>query len=217
MNSKYSDIKQELPFDFQPGQFDVVCGKGKKCFDHPGNKELRKTTQLSLEEYSQAKTKVEKSRIVTKIINIVKRQNPEGGFVKLDASSGRWHEVGDLLAREKVGQHLRDALHTKYRSSTKAKKRLRVSHQEDAAMNMTDVMLNNDKIQEIIHCINSKVTTDMADHQFTNTFTNANLEILNELNQANQFTNKFTNANLAILSKLTKVTRMNRSNSLVAV
>lgn len=31
MNAKYSarsDVKQELSADFQPGQYDVVCGKG---------------------------------------------------------------------------------------------------------------------------------------------------------------------------------------------
>jgi len=158
MNSKYTDVKQALPFNFHPGRFDVICGKGKKCFDHSGNQQLRKTTQFFLEEYSHSKTKIEKSRIVTKIIQIVQRQSPEGGFVKLDAPSRQWYKVSDHLAREKVGQQFRDSLHTKYRSSTKAKKRIRVSQQEDAAMNMTIVLLNNEKIQKIIDDINSKVT-----------------------------------------------------------
>lgn len=183
MTSKYSDVKQELPFNFQPGHLDVICGKGKKCFDHSGNQQLRKTTRLFLEEYSQAKTKIEKSRIVTKILQIVQRQSPEGGFVKFDLPSERWYEVSDHLAREKVGQQFRDSLHTKYRSSTKAKKRIRVSKQEDAAMDMTIVLLNNEKIQQIIDDINSKVTKNMGDKHFSQVFTSANLKILNELNR----------------------------------
>jgi hypothetical protein len=35
--------------------------------------------------------------------------------------NGRWFEVGDSVAREKIGQCMRDQLHSKYKSSTKAK------------------------------------------------------------------------------------------------
>ena len=45
---------------------------------------------------------------------------PNGGFVK--KFGDRWYEVGDAACREKIGQCIRDQLHTKYKSSTKAKK-----------------------------------------------------------------------------------------------
>ena len=35
---------------------------------------------------------------------------------------GFFYEIGDAAAREKIGQCIRDALHTKYKSSTRSKK-----------------------------------------------------------------------------------------------
>lgn len=43
----------------------------------------------------------------------------EGNFCRFQ--KGCWYEVGDSIAREKVGAMLRDFLHTQYRSSTKSK------------------------------------------------------------------------------------------------
>jgi len=80
---------------------------------------------MHLDKYSAATSKQEKSRIVSSIVDTIRRSSANGGFVKLDPLTGNWFEVGDHLAREKVGQTLRDALHTKYSSSTKAKKRRR--------------------------------------------------------------------------------------------
>jgi hypothetical protein len=42
-----------------------------------------------------------------------------GAFVRL--VNGRWNEVGEHVAREKVGYVFRELLHEKYRSSTKSK------------------------------------------------------------------------------------------------
>jgi len=50
----------------------------------------------------------------------------------MDPITGAWREVGDHLAREKVGQTLRDSLHNKYSSSTKAKKRRRQAEKAKA-------------------------------------------------------------------------------------
>ena len=80
---------------------------------------------MHLERYNAATTKQEKSRIVSDIVDTIRQASPDGGFVKLDPLTGSWREVGDHLAREKVGQTLRDSLHTKYSSSTKAKKERR--------------------------------------------------------------------------------------------
>lgn len=51
----------------------------------------------------------------------VRESSPEGGFVKFDSDVGRWYEVGDRVAREKVSQTFRDALNDKYKSSTTSK------------------------------------------------------------------------------------------------
>lgn len=122
-----------------PGEYDVICARGAKARNHSGNQHFRRLIHQHLEAYSTATVKVEKSAIVSKIIDSVRTKSPEGGFVK--KIGGRYFEVGDHVAREvrfvladksnsrvglpllvqKVGQSFRDLLHTKYKSSTKAK------------------------------------------------------------------------------------------------
>ena len=68
---------------------------------------------------------MEKSLIVTTIVDAVRDVSPNGGFVKKDPKTGVWYDVGDPLAREKIGQTIRDQLHSKYKSSTQAKKERR--------------------------------------------------------------------------------------------
>jgi hypothetical protein len=58
---------------------------------------------------------------VSSVVEWFRKASPNGGFVK--EMNGVWYEVGDHLAREKVGQALRDRLHGQYKSSTKAKRR----------------------------------------------------------------------------------------------
>jgi len=113
-----------MPSGFYPGDFDVICARGKAAKQHPGNQWFRSLVKENLEDYSAAESKLEKSFVVSKIIKTVrKRGTPNGGFVKkLQAG---WFEVGDRLSREKIGQAFRDALHTQYKSSTKAKAKRR--------------------------------------------------------------------------------------------
>jgi hypothetical protein len=88
---------------------------------------------MHLEKYSAAKTKQEKSRIVTAILETIQQScGEQGGFVKLDPLTGNWFEVSTHHAREKIGQTLRDSLHTKYSSSTKAKKHRRQAEKAKA-------------------------------------------------------------------------------------
>jgi len=61
-------------------------------------------------EYSAAKTKLDKSVILTKIVDAVKSQNVGTvRFVK-KSKDGRWVEINDDEAREKTGHSMRDAL-----------------------------------------------------------------------------------------------------------
>lgn len=109
-----------LPYNFLPGPFDVICAKGKDAKKHQGNLYFRSLVKKSVNEYSQASTRIQKSMIVSNIIDAIRQKSPNGGFVKEEA--GLWYDVGDHHAREKVGQTLRDSLHNQYRSSTKAKR-----------------------------------------------------------------------------------------------
>jgi hypothetical protein len=84
----------------RPGEFDVICDRGKLALNHSGNVRLKSTIETKLAEYAKATSKTQKTFIVTLIIDSVRDAN--GGFVKF--KNGEWFEVGDFLAREKVGQ-----------------------------------------------------------------------------------------------------------------
>jgi len=110
---------RKLPSTFFPGPMDVICARGAAVYCHPGNRRYRNIIEINLKQYSEARSKAEKSRIVSTIVASIRRASPEGGFVKEEG--GLWYEVGDHIAREKVGQSFRDSLHTMYKSSSKAK------------------------------------------------------------------------------------------------
>ena len=114
---------------FIPSDLDVICARGKQIYDHEGNRRFRALVKDHLPTYSKCVTKMQKTRLVSHIIDTVRKGSPEGGFVK--NVKGQWYEVGDRRAKEKTGQTMRDLLHTKYTSSTKAKARARRSLRED--------------------------------------------------------------------------------------
>jgi hypothetical protein len=108
---------------FSPGPYDVICSRGEKAKTHQGNLFFRSIIGQWTIKYVKAEGKLGKSLIVSEIIDTVRRKSPDGGFVKQDG--GKWYEVGDKTAREKVGQSLRDILQGQYRSSSSSKKRRR--------------------------------------------------------------------------------------------
>jgi len=85
-----------------------------------------------LDEYSKAKSKLDKSGVLATVVDQIRAASPGGGFVKQD-EKGRWYEVGDFLAREKTSQAFRDALHERYKSSNVAKKKRRQEEQAKAS------------------------------------------------------------------------------------
>mmetsp|Transcript_32682 Transcript_32682/g.49256 ORF Transcript_32682/g.49256 Transcript_32682/m.49256 type:complete len:150 (+) Transcript_32682:130-579(+) len=133
------DKKRELPVAFEPGNYDVICGRGGRSHDHIGNKRFRSLVHVHLKSYAVSATKEAKSNIISKIVDMVQSQSPNGGFVKFDKSTRSWLEVGDHLAKEKVGQTIRNALHFNYQSSNKAKKRRRLAEQVTAAINVKEI------------------------------------------------------------------------------
>lgn len=99
---------EELPTDFAPSSEDVICARGRQAFNHAGNTRFRNTVFLHMEEYEAAKSKPEKSVIVSKIVEIV-RDSSGGRFARFNKQANRWISLGDIGAREKVGQAIRDA------------------------------------------------------------------------------------------------------------
>ena len=131
-----TDERQMLPENFQPSERDVICGRGKKCYNHDGNISLRQQVIARMHEYSQTEMKLRKSGIISSVVEQVRRASPDGGFVKQD-KSGRWYKVGDLQAREKVSQVFRDELHG-YKSSKSTKIMLRQERRAKRASGTTN-------------------------------------------------------------------------------
>lgn len=73
-----------------------------------GNKRFRCLLDKHIARYSGVSTKLEKSLIVSEIIDEVRSNG--GSFVRFDRRHEKWFEVGDQLAREKAGQALRAKL-----------------------------------------------------------------------------------------------------------
>lgn len=84
-----------------------------------------------LDEYSRAKSKLDKSGVLSTVVAQIRAKSPNGGFVKQDEND-RWFEVGDFLAKEKTSQAFRDALHERYKSSNVSKKKRRQEEQTRA-------------------------------------------------------------------------------------
>jgi hypothetical protein len=107
--------------NFVPSKYTVICGRGKARSNYSGNVHLKLLVNNYLKPYSEAKSKIDKSTIVSAIIATVRHAcYPVAAFVKHE-QDGAWWEVDDAFAREKIGCLFRDRLHTQYRSSTKAK------------------------------------------------------------------------------------------------
>ena len=83
--------------DFIPGPHDCICGRGKYAFNHPGNKYFRNLIELARESYLKADTKIQRSCVVSGIIQKVRSKGV--GFVKQTKDKSGWIEVGDHLAR----------------------------------------------------------------------------------------------------------------------
>jgi hypothetical protein len=81
-----------------PGPYDVVCARGSEARNHVGNRRFRDLIKSHIDRYSQAATKIEKSSIVSAVIDAIRRDSPGGGFVK--EIDGKFFEVGDHAARE---------------------------------------------------------------------------------------------------------------------
>jgi len=139
INKGLDRLSPQLPIDFVPGEHDIIVESGNKNFHHAGNKRFRKKIADKMIQYSNTKSKYGKSFIVSSIIAVVRRESPNGGFVKKDSKTGRWFEIGDFLAREKTSQALRNVMGN-YRSSSIVKRRLNQARKQ--ALPATNLLLS---------------------------------------------------------------------------
>ena len=171
----------------KPGEMDVILGRGQLVRIHPGNQRFRKIVRNHYDAYSNATSKPNKGLVVSRIIDMV-RGMKGGDFVRLNPDTGSYDKVSERLAREKVGQTLRDVLHMKYSSSTKAKKRRKVAKREFIEEKVHTVVIDNVEVQDIMTNLMEHlklIDDDHSDCIVESMFLEANMKILHELKQSN--------------------------------
>lgn len=91
-----------------PGERDILLGRGRTSWSHSGNQQFRSFVGLYLKQYTEAKSRNEKTKTVELIYDELIKQG--GRFLKMDASTNTWYQVGKSIAREKIAHALRDAI-----------------------------------------------------------------------------------------------------------
>jgi hypothetical protein len=132
--------------------------------------------------------------IVSEIIDTIRRKSPNGGFVKQDG--GKWYEVGDWAAREKVGQRLRDILQGQYRSSSSSKKRRREESNAKMIEELDTLTESNSYVSERIRCLSDTIETEGSqgsDSCLMLMMTKANSDILDKLKEDHSVQEKVGN------------------------
>lgn len=87
------------------GDMDVICGRGKKSKDHKGNARFHAVIRRYKDSYRDASTKDEKTRISLSVLQELRPSR----FLK-QTVDGKWIDIGDSAAREKISQALREAI-----------------------------------------------------------------------------------------------------------
>lgn len=87
---------------------DVLCGRGGSINNHPGNEKYRHFVNRKKRIYLTARFKREKRLIAASIVQEIRNQEPPGRFLAKDGRSGEWYDIGDLKARDKTSQALRE-------------------------------------------------------------------------------------------------------------
>ncbi|CAB9500267.1 Nitrilase family, member 2 [Seminavis robusta] len=172
-----------LPADYVPGPNCVICARGNAVKKHPGNIRFLQIVDDHLKKYSAAGSKLEKSLLVSNIIDIINDSNPDGiGFVR--QIDGQWVAADDHTAREKAGQRLRDLLGGRYQSSSKSKKRRRRANEAILASRVDEIVARSngkalaDRIEELTPSALATKACYQADNEFQKIFNQANSELL---------------------------------------
>ncbi|CAB9515421.1 Nitrilase family, member 2 [Seminavis robusta] len=125
------------PFGTDIEPTDVLCGRGKTSFNHVGNRRFRDLIAASTDKYNSAKSRLEKSMVVHAIVEQVKKV--KGRFLKQDRYTGRWYELDERQAKEKVGHAIRDATSTMHPKNKKVKPK---HHSSGTSADLTSFLKN---------------------------------------------------------------------------
>jgi hypothetical protein len=97
---------RQLPEDYELSDADILCGRGRACLKHPGNKTFSEVVRANLQRYIDAPKRVDKSIVVASVADSLKESG--GRFIKRDKHSKLYCELSDDQAHEKIGHAIRD-------------------------------------------------------------------------------------------------------------
>jgi len=129
-----------------PGPYDVICARGKQAYNHEGNRYFRQIIHQTTEKYSKVESKLQRSMIVTDVVDAIRAKG--NGFLRRNGK-GEWVECTDVMCREKVGQHFRNALGSRYKSSTKSKRRIKEESIPRMVNNLHDIVFSSKAVKDI--------------------------------------------------------------------
>ena len=95
-----------LPDNFQPRDTDILCGRGRGVWEHPGNRRFKSLIEAHAEKYSTARNKMDKGVVIASIVDSIREEGIL--FVKKDAKTQSWLDIGEYQAREKTSHAMRD-------------------------------------------------------------------------------------------------------------
>jgi len=116
---------------------DVLSGKGSKSALHEGNVNFRNMICQHQEAYMDTTKRLERQHIAAKIVAKVRIMDPPGRFLMKIEETGHWEEVGDVIAREKVRQALRDGKRKQKAVTNKQRSSLATSETSSQASSST--------------------------------------------------------------------------------
>ena len=109
MDSVTSLEEPEFATNIQdPGDRDILLGRGRTSWGHTGNQEFRSFVGAYLKTYTESKNRNEKTNTVHLIYDEIIKSG--GRFLKHDSATNTWFQVGRNVAREKIAHALRDAI-----------------------------------------------------------------------------------------------------------
>ena len=68
---------------FVPSRVDILCSRGKKSWNHPGNAHLRELVRLNAQRYHDAGTRIARSVVVSELVDYIRSRGT--GFVKQES------------------------------------------------------------------------------------------------------------------------------------
>ena len=90
-----------------PHEHDVLSGRGNFVNYHAGNEHFRALVRKHKVDYVKC-PKPQKGKFSKMIVDEIKNRNPPGRFLKQDASTKLWYDIGEKKALDKTRQALRE-------------------------------------------------------------------------------------------------------------